>query len=193
MIFFFISMLASVAGTFSSIQFDLGTPQFSFTISNALMQTLSDYWHLVVIFLILLLAISWFQNLRALKRHRRKQQEAGAKPNNLPSMSLMAFITVFTLIVAFSPYFMDDFFASPNVPQEPNPSNFTETTMTVHGMTCGGCETLIIKQVGGLPGVESVIASHQREEVVVVYDNQMVNLGNIAQTIENAGYTVVME
>ncbi len=164
-----------------------------FHISNTMMQTLPEYWHFVIIFLILLLVVAWVQHLMTNSRNRRKQKQAGEKSEEQTSMPVMVFITFLTLIVAFSPYMIPDFFGTEDMEQRiPDPANFNEVTLTVYGMDDGANETFIIKQLGGLPGVESVIPSHEEQEVVVVYDRNMVNLGKIVQVLEDAGYTVTI-
>ncbi len=194
MIVFFIHLLSSVNAFLSPMPSpDNSMSTLSFIISNAVMQTLSEYWHLVIIFLIILLAIAWYQNLMAVNKTRGKKQDAEAKSDKQTPMPVMVFITILTLMVAFSPYMMHDFFGVQDREQQmPNPANFTERTFTVYGMTSGGHETFIIKQVGVLPGVETVIASYEDAEVTVVYDRELIGLGNIVQVIEEAGYTVEM-
>ena len=46
----------------------------------------------------------------------------------------------------------------------------SETTYAVTGMTCGHCEASVREEIGEIPGVREVSASHQTGEVVVVSD-----------------------
>ncbi len=192
MIVFYIHLLSSLNAFPSSLpSLNNFMITLSFIINNVVMQTLSEYWHLVIIFLIILLAIAWYQNLMAIKKSSNKQQQADTKSEKPTPIPVMVFITFLTLAVAFSPYMMHDFFGIQDTGQQmPNPSNLTERTFTVYGMTSSGHETFIIKEVGVLPGVETVTASFTEAEVTVIYDREMIGPGNIVQVIEEAGYTV---
>jgi copper chaperone len=63
-------------------------------------------------------------------------------------------------------------------------------TLTVTGMTCGGCEHAVKRAVSMLQGVSAVHASHRDNRVTVIYDEAQVNREAIARAIERAGYSV---
>lgn len=63
-------------------------------------------------------------------------------------------------------------------------------TLTVTGMTCGGCENAVKRAVGKLPGVASVDASHLEQRVVVDYDEARTTPEAIAAKINGLGYHV---
>jgi copper chaperone len=63
-------------------------------------------------------------------------------------------------------------------------------TLTVTGMTCGGCENAIKRALSMLPGVSDVSASHRDNRVTLSYDPQKVDLAAITKRIEAAGYQV---
>ena len=63
-------------------------------------------------------------------------------------------------------------------------------TLTVTGMTCGGCENAVKRVVSSIAGVSSVTASHRDNRVVVDYDPVKADINRISDAIRNAGYTV---
>ena len=65
-----------------------------------------------------------------------------------------------------------------------------QMTLTVNGMTCGGCENAVKRVVSSLPGVSDVTASHRDNRVTVAYDPGKADRAAIAAAIEKAGYRV---
>ena len=65
-----------------------------------------------------------------------------------------------------------------------------QLTLTVTGMTCGGCENAVKRAVSMLDGVSEVSASHSENRVTLSYDASKVDRTTIAKRIEDAGYTV---
>ena len=63
-------------------------------------------------------------------------------------------------------------------------------TLTVDGMTCGGCENAVKRMLGLVPGVANVTASHRDRRVTLDYDPAQADLTVIAQAIARAGYRV---
>ena len=63
-------------------------------------------------------------------------------------------------------------------------------TLTVTGMTCGGCENAVRRVVSMVDGVSSVTASHRENKVTVEYDPARATRDTITRAIETAGYNV---
>ena len=63
-------------------------------------------------------------------------------------------------------------------------------TLTVDGMTCGGCENAVKRMLGLVPGVANVTASHRDRRVTLDYDPAQADPTAIAQAIARAGYRV---
>jgi Cu+-exporting ATPase len=61
----------------------------------------------------------------------------------------------------------------------------------VEGMTCATCASTIEKALCELNGVENAAVNFASEKTVVDYDPGKVNLGEIARTIDELGYTTV--
>ncbi|WP_122818836.1 heavy-metal-associated domain-containing protein [Nocardioides pantholopis] len=63
------------------------------------------------------------------------------------------------------------------------------TTYTVTGMTCGHCEMSVREEVGEIPGVQDVQASHETGAVVVTSDGPL-DRAAVAAAVEEAGYAL---
>lgn len=66
-----------------------------------------------------------------------------------------------------------------------------DLTLTVDGMTCGGCENAVRRALGALPGIQSVQASHVEHRVTVSYEPTLVTPDAVTTRIEKLGYRVV--
>ncbi|MGX1265468.1 copper chaperone CopZ [Rossellomorea marisflavi] len=64
-------------------------------------------------------------------------------------------------------------------------------TLNVQGMSCNHCVNAIEKNVGGLDGVKKVNVSLADAKVEVDFDNAVVSLDEIKETIDDQGYDVV--
>ena len=63
-----------------------------------------------------------------------------------------------------------------------------ETKLAIEGMSCQHCVMVVMKALGGVPGIlESDI---QVGSAVVKYDESKIRKEDIAAKIEEAGYTV---
>ena len=65
-----------------------------------------------------------------------------------------------------------------------------DVTLSVTGMTCGGCENAVQRAVGQLPGVSRVVASHRERTVTVTFDPSATSRADIERKIGQVGYTV---
>lgn len=189
MIFFAFSFLASLFGGISasksySYEFQLNTNMEGF------FSSMITFWPFIVALVILLLVILWYQNIKNLRR--RKKQGFNRPRQGNQSIVFLGVVTVLVLILLAAPYYLESIDDQADTEQLA-PEQRTELLLTVHGMTCGGCEALIQKKVGELEGVETVTASHTSEEVLIVYNKNILTESVIANAIENAGYTVVYE
>ena len=63
-------------------------------------------------------------------------------------------------------------------------------TLTVDGMTCGGCENAVKRMLGLVPGVANVTASHRDRRVTLDYDPERATRAALETAIESAGYRV---
>jgi copper chaperone len=63
-------------------------------------------------------------------------------------------------------------------------------TLSVTGMTCGGCENSVKRALGRIDGVADVTASHVEKRVVVSLDPTKVTAQQIRDRIIACGFTV---
>ena len=65
-----------------------------------------------------------------------------------------------------------------------------DLSLTVTGMTCGGCENAVKRALGSLPGVTEVTASHADNQVLLKYDPALVTPAAVTERIQKLGYQV---
>ena len=65
-----------------------------------------------------------------------------------------------------------------------------QLTLTVTGMTCGGCENTIKRALSMIDGVYGVTARHGDNVVTLRYDSAKVTPAAIASHIQMMGYDV---
>ena len=66
----------------------------------------------------------------------------------------------------------------------------THITLTVTGMTCGGCENAVTRALLRADGVEAARASHTDNRVEVDFDPEKVTLDALKAKIAGLGYAV---
>lgn len=191
MIFFFFSVLGSLFGGLTAGRFFGFSLQVNLSVDSPFSGIVA-FWPFIVVLVLLLLVVLWYQNIKNIRR--RRTQAGNRKRPGTPAIVLMGIVTVLVLVLLAAPYYLETFADKYNGQPEATPSESrVEMVLTVHGMDCGGCESLVNRRVAALEGVESVVASHMAEEVALVYDKNQISLDVIAQTIEDSGYTVVLE
>ena len=63
-------------------------------------------------------------------------------------------------------------------------------TLTVTGMTCGGCENAVKRVLSALDGVSNVTASHRDDRVTLDYDPAKATRDAIEKAILTVGYRI---
>lgn len=191
MIFFFFSLLASLFGGFQASRYSSFSFNLQLSVENPFAGIIA-FWPFIVALVVLLLAILWYQTIKG--NQRRKAQRGAQQRPAAQNVTILGIVTILVLVLLAAPWYLKTFDNNSETKSEVlAEEDRVEMILTVHGMDCGGCESLITRRVSELEGVESVTASHMREEVVVAYDQSKVSLGLIAQTIEDSGYTVILE
>jgi copper chaperone CopZ len=61
------------------------------------------------------------------------------------------------------------------------------TTVTVMGMSCGGCVSSVREEIGGIPGVNAVDVALRSGTVIIESDGPVAPVA-IKSAIEEAGY-----
>lgn len=62
-------------------------------------------------------------------------------------------------------------------------------TLKVYGMTCEGCETSVHNALNGLAGVQDVEVNRPLQQVVVTYDDELLDKIEIINAVEGAGFS----
>lgn len=65
-----------------------------------------------------------------------------------------------------------------------------QINLQVSGMSCQHCVKSVEDSVMALPGIEKVKVSLENNSVDVAYDSSAVEVGQIAEAIEDQGYDV---
>lgn len=71
--------------------------------------------------------------------------------------------------------------------------NIKSYTYKIEGMTCSSCANRIEKVAKNMKGVENVVVNFATEKILVSYDADVINLGDIKSKVENAGYKLIRE
>ena len=66
-----------------------------------------------------------------------------------------------------------------------------QTTRSVDGMACDGCEQNVVDALDAIEGVASTTADHEDGQVRVEHDPAVVDVDALDGAIEDAGYEVV--
>ncbi len=61
-------------------------------------------------------------------------------------------------------------------------------TLTVRGMTCGGCATRVEEALKSTNGVQEVHVSYERGRAVIKYDDQKVTAEKLREVIQSTGF-----
>lgn len=63
-----------------------------------------------------------------------------------------------------------------------------ETNLKIEGMHCSGCSTRLEKVLNNLEGVETAKVSLEEKKATIKYDETKINIENIKEAIEDAGF-----
>jgi copper chaperone CopZ len=148
------------------------------------------FWPFVVVLVLLLLAVLWYQHIKTMRRGRETGRR---RPAGLNPVVFLGIVTVFAVILLALPLYLNTL--EEKMDKEPQaieiaPENRMETIFMVEGMTCTGCENAIEKRISGLEGIELVEADHVAMQTHVVYDKSRLTEEIITAAIVDAGYTV---
>jgi copper chaperone CopZ/uncharacterized membrane protein YidH (DUF202 family) len=157
---------------------------------TGIIESIITFWPFVVVLVLLLLAVLWYQNIKTM----RKGRETGRRrPSGLNPIVFLGIVTVFAVILLALPLYLNTLEEKMGKEPQANeiaPENRMETIFVVEGMTCTGCENAIEKRVGGLEGVELVEADHVAMQTLVVFDKTKIGEERIIGAITDAGYSV---
>jgi len=94
-------------------------------------------------------------------------------------------ITLFAVLFMVFPYIN---LGNDSVVSDITNSQLTEVTIPVEGMTCASCNIAVETAVNKLDGIHSVKADFESKSASVIFDDQIVSLKEIIDTINILGY-----
>jgi copper chaperone len=144
---------------------------------------LAALWPLLISMLVLLLVVLWYRSISADKNKGQNKPQTRVK--SVFFLAIFAAIVIVIVAIPKRTEHRDD--------QIQTSAETQEVVLTVHGMDCGGCENMIQRKVGTLPGVVNVKASHAEERVMVIFDPETIELEEIIMTIQDAGYLTILD
>lgn len=71
--------------------------------------------------------------------------------------------------------------------------NLTRLKLNIEGMVCTGCETIIENKLKKAEGIAQVKADHIKNNVMVSFDNELLETENIIRIIEGLDYKVIRD
>ncbi len=63
-------------------------------------------------------------------------------------------------------------------------------TLSIDGMTCGGCSSSLTGLLEKAPGIDAVSVSHENKSGEVTIDEAVISKGQVIAIIEKAGFEV---
>ena len=63
-------------------------------------------------------------------------------------------------------------------------------TLNIDGMTCGGCVKSVTKVLNDLDGVRSATVSLENKNAQVEFDEGKIQMAQLVEAVEDAGYDV---
>ncbi len=159
---------------------------------NATIERILTFWPFIIVLVLLLLTILWYQNIRTMRRGR--QDPGHRRRTGVNPIVFLGIVTIFALVLLALPWYIqttherieEERVVTPVIA----PEDRVEKTFHVEGMTCTGCESLIERRVKELPGIESVEANHEEMVALVTFDKTLTSQDEITMAIEDAGYKV---
>src|SRR3989304_2580674 len=70
------------------------------------------------------------------------------------------------------------------------PTNLSNLTLPISGMTCASCVSHVEGALNELPGVSNVVVNLGTNKASLAYEPQLVNVSDLQRAIEEAGYAV---
>lgn len=64
-------------------------------------------------------------------------------------------------------------------------------TLTIEGMTCGGCAKSVNQALQQLAGVHEANANFEQKNATIIFDNEQISINQLIEAIEDAGFDVV--
>lgn len=127
---------------------------------------------------------------QAYKRQAACEDGSCSEPKSRKGLRAMMWVSTVIAVVALGfPYYSGSLMGGTAQAQAPAPEAnevaLAVCTMKVTGMTCAGCESHIIKALGGLGGVRHTTASSKDGTATVTYDESVAKPETFPKTLED--------
>ena len=141
---------------------------------------------------ILVLVFAWYQKLKPVKNTEIDCACEDEKTSFWQSKKFLGFVTVFALLMLAFPHYSYIFYPKKNtVISQNKPSNITQSTYKVEGMTCESCNYHIEHEISLLPGYMNAKADYKTGMVEVKYDKTKLSDKEVAEAINKTGYKII--
>lgn len=142
---------------------------------------------------IAVLGIAWYQKVFSEKETHDCVCEADEKSRSfLRTKSFLGIVTLFALAMLSFPHYAHVFYPQTEMQViVVEKGNHKVTEFKIDGMTCQGCAEHVMYEVNKLPGIIKAIASFEKGNALVEFDESQVSQNNIESAINSTGYKVV--
>jgi copper ion binding protein len=134
---------------------------------------------------------AWY-NYYKLKNTDDCDCEIDEKPRWFQTKGFLIGITLFAAVSIAFPYYASIFY--PDNKKEVvivNQSNIQTVNFDVKGMTCASCEQHVTHAVNELDGIVNIVASFEKANAKVEFDNSKTTKEDIEKAINSTGYKVI--
>lgn len=149
----------------------------------------------LIVLTIGVLGFAWYQKLKPQTKDEIDCACEDDTPSFWQSKRFLGLVTAFAAVMLAFPTYAHVFYPKSN--DQSTLLIQQDTTLThkvvldVKGMTCAGCESHIVHEVGKLPGIKTVNASFKDATASVEYFIAKVDEDDIVEAINKTGYTVI--
>jgi copper chaperone CopZ len=138
---------------------------------------------------VIVLGFAWYQKLKTKKEIECDCEEE--KPKFVQSNWFLGIVTGFAVIMLTFPYYSNILIPDQDTQiVEYELSNIQVAEISIEGMTCNSCEQHINHEVSKLSGVVSSDASYKNGNAIIRYDESMIEISEIHETINGTGYNI---
>lgn len=138
---------------------------------------------------VMFLGFAWYQKLKQQPEIADCCQIQGKpKSSFMQSTLFLGIVTALSIALTAFPYYSKNLMAVPQTVNTITINKVECVEFKVSGMSCESCEYHITSEVNKLAGIQSVAASYEKSNTIVVFDPQQVNINQIRQAIDSTGY-----
>ncbi|HNP95369.1 MAG TPA: mercuric transport protein MerTP [Cyclobacteriaceae bacterium] len=141
---------------------------------------------------IVVLGLAWYQRLFPKIESKECVCEADKAISFLNTKTFLGIITAFALAMLSFPHYAHVFYTH-QAPQTivVNEDNLKTIEFEISGMTCQGCAEHVMYEVNKLPGVIKTIASYEKANAIVEFDDTKISALDLDHAINKTGYKVM--